>query len=83
MLNDREVALVGDTLRMSEAALGEDVDVLGVELSGRLLPHYGAFANIRKLIVQCDTAAMKHCPVVPNWQVSLSESWKRSFSFDV
>ena len=69
MVIDREVGLVGDALRMSEAALGEDVNVLGVELSGRLLPHYRAFANVRKLIAQCDNAAIKHCPVVPNWQV--------------
>ena len=54
---------------MSEAALAEDPDVLGVELTGRLLSHFHSHANIRQLITQCDMAAPKRCPVVPNWQV--------------
>lgn len=66
---NREVALVVEVLRMCEAALAETPEVLCVELTGRLLSFYNTHANIRKLIVQCDTAAMRKCPIVPNWQV--------------
>ena len=54
---------------MSEAALAEDPDVLGVELTGRLLSHYASHSNIRRLIQQCDEMAINMCPIIPNWQV--------------
>ena len=65
----REVALVAEALRMSEAALAEDPDVLCLEIAARLLPYYRQYANIRRLVVECDTEAMQRCLIVPNWQV--------------
>ena len=70
--DEREVAIVADTLRMCDKAIGEDANVLGVELSGRLLPFYARYANIRSLIDQCDLSAQTYCPVVPSWQTYTS-----------
>ena len=68
---ERDVCLVADALRMSEAALAVDADVLGLEISGRLLPHAKQYNTIKELIRQCDIAALHRCPVVPNWQVDI------------
>lgn len=70
LVDNLEVSLVGDVLRMSQAALAINPDLLGIEISGRLLPHFHNYKNIRSLIRQCDRHALMKCPVVPNWQVS-------------
>ena len=68
---ERDVCLVADALRMSEAALAMDPDILGLEISGRLLPHAQKYSTIKDLIRQSDIAALQKCPVVPNWQVNV------------
>ena len=72
LVDAREVDIVADTLRMCESALAEDANVLGVELSGRLLPFYSRYSNIRSLIDQCDQSAQTYCPLVPSWQTYTS-----------
>lgn len=72
MSDDRETVLLTDAFRMAEAALTEEPNVLGVELTGRLLPHYDKYPNIRNLIDQCDFESMQKCPIVPNWQAYTS-----------
>ena len=67
---DHEVALVAETLKMAQPAVAEDINTLGVEISGCLLPYYDSRSNIRSLIDQCDAAAQTFCPVVPNWQTN-------------
>ena len=42
--------------------------VLGPEISGRLLPHAHLYSGIRQLIRQCDLASQRDCPFIPNWQ---------------
>ena len=69
LVEDREVSLVADALRVCQTALAHDPNLLGPELTGRLLPHYNKYENITKLITQCDVAAITHCPLVPNWQI--------------
>ncbi len=66
--DDREVTLVADALRMAESALAMYPNVLGPEISGRLLPHASTYANIKSLIYDCDQAALMKCPFVPCWQ---------------
>ena len=68
LVDDRDVKLVADALRMSESALAVEPDILGPEITGRLLPHFDTYSNVRQLISQCDLAAQKHCPLVPMWQ---------------
>ena len=68
LVYDKETDLVGDALRMCESALSMDVKVLGLELTGRLLPHAPKHERIRWLIKQCDIAAVTTSGLVPNWQ---------------
>lgn len=68
MVDAPDVNLVADCLRMSEAALVEDVNVLGVEITGRLLPHAVQHPRIKMLIQKCDLNASRYCPLVANWQ---------------
>ncbi|XP_064618536.1 NACHT and WD repeat domain-containing protein 2-like [Lineus longissimus] len=68
-LDEREVNIVASALKMSEFALLINPEIIGFELSGRLLPHYTKFQQIQNLIDQCDLTAMKHCPLVPNFQL--------------
>ncbi|CAG2228574.1 unnamed protein product [Mytilus edulis] len=83
MFHDRETTLVADALRMSGAALQADVDSLGVELTGRLLPHSRRFNYIRELIYQCDLAAQAHCPLVPNCQIYSAPGGPLQYECDV
>ena len=66
---DQDTKIVAEALEACEDTLVEDPKMLGIELTGRLLPHCSQFPNIRHLIHQCDLAAMATCPVVPQWQV--------------
>ena len=69
LVDEREINLVGDALRMCESALSVDPDVVGVEMVGRLLPHAAKYDNIQSFIRQCDIAAIRDCPVSPVWQI--------------
>lgn len=80
-VKDHEVQLVADALRMSEAALTIDPDVLPVEITGRLLPHYDRYENLHSLIRQCDINCLYKCPVIPNWQVCVSMSYNLLMRF--
>ena len=83
LFNDRETKLVADALRMSSSALQTDIDSLGVELTGRLLSHSRRFSYIRELIHQCDLAAQKHCPLVPNCQIYSAPGGPLQYECDV
>ena len=67
--NDRQSSLVGDALRMCGSALDVDIKSLPVELTGRLLPHIKRYESIKNLVHQCDLAAQRCCPLVPNVQI--------------
>ncbi|CAD5120533.1 DgyrCDS9098 [Dimorphilus gyrociliatus] len=68
----RDVSLVEDAIRMAESALVRNPDLIGVELTGRLLPHFNDYPTVRDLIQQCDLAAPKLCPMIPVWQCYLA-----------
>ena len=53
---------------MSESALTSNPLLLCLEMSGRLLPYYEQFPNIKHLVNTCDLAAQKNTLLVPNWQ---------------
>jgi hypothetical protein len=69
--NDFEVNAVYECLMLSEKALLQIGDnqaadkLLYVELTARLLPYYGQYVNINKLIDQCDRMCMRVNPIVP------------------
>lgn len=83
IFNDRETTLVADALRMSGAALQADIDSLGMELTGRLLPHLRKFKYVRELIYQCDLTAQTHCPLVPNCQIYSAPGGPLQYECDV
>lgn len=68
----RDVSLIEDAIRLAESALVKNPDLIGVELTGRLLPHRNDHQTIRDLICQCDLAAPKLCPIIPVWQCYLA-----------
>ncbi|XP_033746900.1 NACHT and WD repeat domain-containing protein 2-like [Pecten maximus] len=83
MFEDRQTALVGDALRMSGSALEMDLNTLGVELTGRLIPHIKTYPNIKQLIRQCDLAEQKFCPLVPKCQIYSAPGGPLQYECDV
>ena len=69
LYEDREIKLVGDALRMSKSAISINRDALGMELTGRLIPHIYKYPHIKELIRQCDLDAQRCCPLVANCQI--------------
>lgn len=66
---DKESQLVLVALQMASRSLALDLNLLGVELTGRLLPYSSKYKHIRQLIRQCDLAAQKYNPCIPNCQL--------------
>ncbi|XP_060064911.1 NACHT and WD repeat domain-containing protein 2-like [Ylistrum balloti] len=83
MFEDRQTALVGDALRMSGSALEMDLNALGVELSGRLIPHIKTYPYIKQLIRQCDLAEQRLCPLVPKCQIYSAPGGPLQYECDV
>jgi hypothetical protein len=76
LLNDFElyktnsdVNLVCDALKMSETAILNNTNLMFIELTGRLLPYYKLYPNIKNLIDQCDAMSHKYNPIVPIGQI--------------
>ncbi|KAJ8312754.1 hypothetical protein KUTeg_010127 [Tegillarca granosa] len=80
---DRESELIADALRMSGSALSVDINCLGMELTGRLLPHTKQYKFVEKLVYQCDLTAQKYCPLVPNCQIYSSPGGPLQYECDV
>lgn len=83
LCDDREVSLVGDALRMSKSALSINPKALGMELTGRLLPHQNTYLYIKDLIRQCDLHAQSSCPLVPNCQIYSAPGGPLQYECDV
>ncbi|WAR24293.1 LOW QUALITY PROTEIN: NWD2-like protein [Mya arenaria] len=62
-----EATLVEEALRVAESTIQSDINNLGPEISGHLLPYFKTHPNIRALVQQCDRAGLKHCALVPNF----------------
>jgi len=60
-----EATLLESALRSAQGLIEKNIDSLPVELSGRLLPYYHTYPNLRSLIDQCGTAGLSHCAIVP------------------
>ena len=60
-----EATLLEGALRSAQPILDKNINNMPVELSGRLLPYYQTYTNIKGLIDQCDTNGLAHCAVVP------------------
>ena len=62
-----EATLVEQALHVAESVIESDINNLGPEISGHLLPYYPTMPNIRALIQQCDTDGLKNCALLPNF----------------
>ena len=67
-IKDEEVGLLGSAVRFGGSHVNQNPDTLGFDLTGRLLPYYDQYKNIRQLIQECDTVALKHSALVPLFQ---------------
>ncbi|XP_045171838.2 NACHT and WD repeat domain-containing protein 2-like [Mercenaria mercenaria] len=83
MYEDREIKLVGDALRMSKSAISVDRNALGMELTGRLLPHIYKYPSIKELIRQCDLDAQRCCPLVANCQIYSAPGGPLQYECDI
>ncbi|CAF0731081.1 unnamed protein product [Brachionus calyciflorus] len=72
---DHEVNLVGESLKMSQAAILEDPNLLFGQLIGRLLPYYQFYDKIRNFTDQCDAKCSIINPLIPVGQIFQSPSW--------
>ena len=66
--------LVLEALRDAAPLLEQDITVLSVEVTGRLLPYWNTHANIRALLESCYVKGRQHCallPVIPYQQVGV------------
>ena len=83
LYTDKESNLVSDALRMSKSALEVNPNSLGMELSGRLLPHVHRYPYIKDLIRQCDLDCQRSCPLVPNCQIYSTPGGPLQYECDV
>ena len=75
-----EVRYIAQSIDMAKETLNSNANLLGLELSGRLLPLCKDCPHIRLLINQCDLSAMKNCPLVPNWQLDKAPGGPKLYS---
>lgn len=61
----KDVKLIADAIRLSSSILSHYPNMLGPQISGRLLPYYQQNTNIRSLIQQCDSDGLDDCALVP------------------
>lgn len=81
--DDLEVRLVGQCLKISEAAILEDVNFIFNELSGRLLPYYSSYDKIRQLVDQCDRKIAQLNPLLPIGHIFNSPYWINEETIDI
>ncbi|KAK6195222.1 hypothetical protein SNE40_000694 [Patella caerulea] len=63
----QEASLVKETLKQSQSIIKDDIDNLGPEIIGRLLPYYSDSVHIRRLIKQCKVDGCRNCVFIPNF----------------
>ena len=83
MYSDKETSLVADSLEMSKSALEINPDALGLELTGRLLPHIHKYPHIKAMIRQCDLDCQRSCPLIPNCQIYTTPGGPLQYECDI
>ena len=67
-VQDREIKLVAEALKLAAPTIEKGIGCLGAELSGRLMQHTKYHNQIRELVYFCDLYSQRNCPLVPNCQ---------------
>ena len=83
IFRDKETSLIADVLQMSKSALEINPDAIGLELSGRLLPHLHKYEYIKSLICQCDLDCQRACPLIPNCQIYSTPGGPLQYECDI
>ena len=79
---DKDVRLIADAIRLSGSILSHYPDMLGPQITGRLLPYYSQNPKIRSLIQQCDSHGLKHCAFVSAYHCLHTPSGPLQYSLE-
>ncbi|KAK0046460.1 NACHT and WD repeat domain-containing protein 2 [Biomphalaria pfeifferi] len=79
---DKDVRLIADAIGLSSSILSHYPDMLGPQITGRLLPYYRHNPQIRSLIQQCDTNGLRHCALVPAYHCLHTPSGPLQYSLE-
>ncbi|PAA84392.1 hypothetical protein BOX15_Mlig005707g1 [Macrostomum lignano] len=63
--NDKDARILSECLRLSASIITKSPNMLGPQVSGRLLPYYANYEKVRNLIHECDREGPTHCALVP------------------
>lgn len=79
---DKDVRVIADAIRLSGSILSHTPDMLGAQITGRLLPYYSQNPKIRGLIKQCDSDGLRHCALVPAYHCLHTPSGPLQYSLE-
>ncbi|KAL8578633.1 hypothetical protein ACOMHN_007091 [Nucella lapillus] len=79
---DKDVRLISDAIRLSGSILSHYPDMLGPQITGRLLPYYCQNPKIRSLIQQCDSDGLRHCAFVSAYHCLHTPSGPLQYSLE-
>ncbi|XP_076470740.1 NACHT and WD repeat domain-containing protein 2-like [Babylonia areolata] len=79
---DKDVRLIADAIRLSGSILSHYPDMLGPQITGRLLPYYCQNPKIRSLIQQCDSDGLRHCAFVSAYHCLHTPSGPLQYSLE-
>ena len=82
----KEVTLIADALRLSSSILSVSATNLVPQLVGRLLPYYfinsKKFANVKRLIEECESDGLKNSALVPAFNCFMVPGGPLKFSLE-
>ncbi|CAL1545368.1 unnamed protein product [Lymnaea stagnalis] len=79
---DKDVRIIADAIGLSSSILSHYPDMLGPQITGRLLPYYRHNPQIRTLIQQCDSDGLRHCALVPAYHCLHTPSGPLQYSLE-
>ena len=74
--------MVQDTLKLGGEILSKIPDMLAAQIVGRLLPEMWNYAQLEKLIQECDQASPAHNALLPTSHCLLSPGGPMKFSLE-
>ncbi|XP_012943969.1 NACHT and WD repeat domain-containing protein 2 [Aplysia californica] len=79
---DKDVRVIADAIRLSSSILSHYPDMVGPQITGRLLPYYSQNPKIRGLIQQCDSDGLRHCALVSAYHCLHTPSGPLQYSLE-
>ncbi|CAF3624005.1 unnamed protein product [Rotaria sp. Silwood1] len=81
-VNDKEVRLISDALRLSSSVLAADPNNLACQIIGRLLPFYKTCHKIASLVDQCESTGLQVMGLVPAFNTLASPGGPLVYSLE-